>query len=62
MPDWEPIICPQCGEDTDELVEGHCAECTLLNTEDLIRYNAEHDRWRGMSDRERDDQIQRAMG
>ena len=51
MPEYD---CPQCGEPTQELHEGYCAECCSDNQRRLDQHNAEHDRWQRMTDAQRD--------
>lgn len=52
--------CPQCGEPTDRLHEGYCAECCEENQRALDLHNAAYDRWAGMTDAQRSDEIRRA--
>ena len=54
------IDCPQCGEPTPELVEGYCRECRDERQAALDEHNAQHDRWKAMSDAERATAIRRA--
>lgn len=53
--------CPQCGEPTEDLHEGYCAECCKENQRLLDHYNASFDRWEAMTDAQRDAEIRTAM-
>ncbi len=60
-PEREPdCFCPQCGEPTPDLHEGYCEPCRDANQNALDLHNAEHDRWQGMTDKQRTDEIKRA--
>jgi hypothetical protein len=54
--------CPQCGNETDRLHEGYCEDCRNANQAALDEHNAAYDRWQKMTDRERADDIRRAVG
>ena len=53
----EGYICPQCGEDAEQLVEGYCQDCTNDNYSNLFRHNFEFNEWNNLSDKERQDRI-----
>lgn len=53
--------CPQCGEDTERLHEGYCAECCTENQRALDLHNAEYDRWQSMTDNQRQAAISAAV-
>jgi len=53
-------VCPQCGDDTDELVEGYCSFCYEVNQLALDEHNAGYDAWQELSDAERWDYIKDA--
>lgn len=57
--------CPQCGEPTERLHDGYCAECCAEccaeNQRALDLHNAEVDHWHSLSDAERGDAIRRAI-
>ena len=55
-----PCHCPQCGEDTETLHEGYCAECCDGNQRRLDAHNAGFDRWERMTDAQRDEEIKAA--
>ena len=42
--------CSQCGEETERLHEGYCAECCRGNQARLDLHNAAFDRWEHMND------------
>lgn len=52
--------CTQCGESADEKIEGVCAECWEGNQRALDLHNASFDRWEGLTDAERAEQIRRS--
>ncbi len=52
--------CPQCGEPTNSLFDGYCAECSAANQSALDAHNDQHDRWKGLSDARREAEIKRA--
>jgi len=56
----ELLPCPQCGEDSAEFDQGVCVDCCAENQRALDLHNAEHDRWRTLSDSQRADEIARA--
>jgi len=56
------LICPQCGEATDALHEGYCAECCADNQMGLDQHNARCDWWGNMTDSERHAVMRRAFG
>jgi len=51
------FVCPQCGDPTEALHEGYCEPCRDANQNALDLHNAEYDRWQGMTDRQRADEI-----
>ena len=53
--------CPQCGEPTEELHEGYCAECCEENQTRLDLHNASFDAWERMSDSQRGAEIRNAV-
>lgn len=53
--------CPQCGEATETLHEGYCAECCTENQRALDLHNAEYDRWQSMTDNQRQSAISAAV-
>jgi ribosomal protein L37E len=55
------MTCNTCGEDATEFREGHCIDCLWESQSRLDEHNARHDWWTRLSDRERRDQIRRAM-
>lgn len=52
--------CPQCGEPTETLHEGYCAECCSENQARLDAHNAAFDAWKKMTDAQRDTAIRLA--
>jgi len=55
------LNCPQCGCKTDQLCEGHCAECCADNQVALDLHNAQHDEWQRLTDQQRDARIRDAV-
>ena len=55
------LICDACGEEVPQFVEGYCADCQADRQFRLNEHNARHDWWAKLTDRERGDQIRRAM-
>lgn len=53
--------CPQCGEATEQLHEGYCAECFRENQMRLDLHNAQFDCWERTTDAERDAEIRLAI-
>jgi len=53
------VECPQCGSDVMELREGVCMDCCKENQRRLDEHNRQFDRWESLSDKQRDDEIQR---
>jgi hypothetical protein len=53
--------CPQCGEPTETLHEGYCAECCADNQSALDLHNAQHDDWQTLTDQQRDARIRDAV-
>lgn len=53
--------CPQCGEGAEQLHEGYCRECCNENQRALDEHNEAYDRWRAMSQDQRDAAIKRAI-
>ena len=49
--------CPQCGEATEALHEGYCADCCADNQARLDAHKVSHDRWALMTNDERDREI-----
>ena len=56
MPDT--YDCPQCGMETQELVEGYCEYCWAANKAELDTHNRDYDRWQGLTDQQRWHEIQ----
>lgn len=54
------IDCPQCGEPTEQFVEGFCVGCHRERQDRLDEHNARFDWWNSLTDTERDMQIRRA--
>lgn len=54
------MTCPQCGEPTETLHEGYCADCCTGNQARLDAHNAQFDAWEKMTDQERAESIQRS--
>lgn len=54
-------LCPQCGSATDKLHEGYCEPCCNENQSALDLHNAQYDRWKKMTDIEREREIRKAM-
>ena len=46
--------CPQCGEPTEEFIEGYCPDCKRERQDRLDQHNASYDHWQKLSDSERD--------
>ena len=55
------LNCPQCGNETETFREGVCGDCCDENQTRLDEHNASFDRWEGLSDRQRDVEIRRAL-
>ena len=55
------MTCNTCGEDAAEFREGHCIGCFTDRQNALDLHNATFDRWEMLTDREREDEIRRAM-
>lgn len=55
------LYCPQCGEDCEELVEGYCSDCAEENQRELDLHNLQYDRWKGLTDQQREDEIKSAI-
>lgn len=53
--------CPQCGFETETLHEGYCKDCSEAMQEELDLHNAQYDRWQGLSDEQRANEIKRAI-
>jgi hypothetical protein len=53
------VECPQCGADVMELREGVCMDCCKENQRRLDEHNEQFDRWQSLTDKQRDDEIQR---
>lgn len=51
------IICPECGDEVESLIDGACSLCTFDKQEELDSHNSRYDYWQGLSDKEREDQI-----
>ena len=56
-----PYDCPQCGEPTETIHEGYCAECCADNQAALDQHNAAFVAWQNMTDVQRDKAIRRAV-
>lgn len=56
-----PYDCPQCGEPTETLHEGYCADCCAENQAALDKHNAEFDAWEAMTPKQRDARIRDAI-
>lgn len=56
-----PYDCPQCGESTETLHEGYCADCCAENQVALDKHNAEFYAWQNMTDLQRDKAIRRSV-
>ena len=52
--------CPQCGFDTETIIDGVCEECRAENQASLDLHNAEYDRWKKMTQPQRDAAIKEA--
>ena len=55
------IYCPICGEPTEELHEGYCADCCAEMQRGLDLHNAGFDIWEAMTDAERNYSIAKAV-
>lgn len=55
------MLCSLCGEHATEFQEGSCVECADFAQATLDQHNVAFDRWEGMTDRQRWDEIKRAM-
>ena len=56
-----PYDCPQCGEPTETLHEGYCAECCADNQAALNQLNAQRDEWQRLTNDQRDACIRDAI-
>lgn len=54
------IRCQQCCETIEKLCEGYCEDCCKQNQYDLDCFNARHDWWNGLTQKQRDEAIRRA--
>jgi NMD protein affecting ribosome stability and mRNA decay len=54
------LLCPQCGDPTEQLHEGYCEDCCTENQAALDQHNAEFDRWERLSRSERETEIRGA--
>ena len=55
------LYCPQCGLETTEFVEGYCPDCHKENQRELDEHNERYSYWQGLTDKQRDDAIRRAI-
>ena len=51
--------CNQCGHDATQFQEGVCMDCCKENQRRLDEHNEQFDRWQSLTDKQRDDEIQR---
>ena len=56
-------MCPQCGHDfpRGRGLDGVCEDCASTNQIILDLHNAQYDRWARMTNKERSNEIKRAM-
>ncbi len=55
------FICPQCGENTENLNEGYCDICHDYNQEQLNLHNAQYTFWNSLTDNERNYYIKKCL-
>lgn len=55
----EVYDCPQCGNEATEFQEGVCMDCCKHNQRRLDEHNAQFDRWESLTDKQRQDEINR---
>ncbi len=55
------FVCPQCGFEVENLVEGYCEECKEDRQRQLNEHIARFDFWENCTDKERDFYIREAM-
>lgn len=60
-PDPHTLNCPECGEPTEELHEGYCADCCADRQAALDTHNRSYDEWMQLSDGQRAARIRTAM-
>jgi len=60
MSDKSELFCPECGLDTEALYEGYCHECLDERNKQLQQHNFSYDRWKNMSDADREKEIREA--
>lgn len=61
-PKKEPArVCPQCGHNTEVLVEGYCRDCARANQHALNKHNAEFEAWEKKSPAEKEAAIKAAV-
>jgi hypothetical protein len=53
--------CPQCGEPSNDFVEGYCRACHDENQRQLDEHNARYDFWQKCSPAERDRYIKSVL-
>lgn len=53
--------CPQCGSLEANFLEGICVDCWKENQVRLDAHNFNFDRWENLTDKQRDDEISKAI-
>ncbi len=46
------MYCPQCGEETEQLVEGYCQDCANDNYAAIFEREWQQERWARMNEQE----------